>query len=231
MGQLNYTVIKQLIDLWETFENETGQQSMSDFNEWHSQKLKQNPEKEIASNRKERIEKSESIDLFRNFNEPSQLLEYISRIARLHDFYIRKFFADLDIKNRLEYLFLYTVHLKKSARKTELIYAHLVDYTTGMDTIKRLVNHGLLEETSDEADKRAKLVVITEKGQEVLLQAQKKMTDEIQMFLESIHANKWKKILPFLEEINLFHSDIYLDHGDKTPAELMNLMGSLKHLH
>lgn len=231
MGQVNYHAIKQLIDLWETFENETGQQNMIDFNEWLSQKLKLNPDEIATSNRKERIEKSESADLFRNFNEPSQLLEYISRIARLHDFYVRKFFSDLEIKNRLEYLFLYTVHVKKSARKTELIYTHLVDYTTGMDTIKRMVNHGLLEEATDEADKRAKLVVITLKGQEVLNQAQKKISDEIQMFLEPIHTNKWKKILPFLEDVNLFHSDIYLDHSDKTPAELMNLMGSLKHLH
>lgn len=227
-----YTAIKQLIELWDTFEDETNQQELLEFAEWLINKLKDNPRLNIAPvSRKIKNEETESLVLFKKMNEPNRLLEYISRIARLHDFYVRKFFVDLPIKNRLEYLFLYTVYLKKSARKTELINTHLIDYTTGMDTIKRLVTNGLLDETNDEADKRAKLLIITEEGYKVFEQAQKKIGEEMQMFLASISTNKWKKTLPYLEEINDFHSEIYLSHNEKTPAELMNLMDSLKHLY
>ena len=51
------------------------------------------------------------------------------------------------------------------------------------------------------------------------------------MFLACISMNKWKKTLSVFEEINEFHTGIYQTHNDKTPAELMNLMDSLKHLY
>ena len=107
----------------------------------------------------------------------------------------------------------------------------MVDYTTGMDTIKRLVNNGLLEEMPDETDKRAKLLVITNKGKQILELSGRKVSDEIHMFLACISMNKWKKTLSVFEEINEFHTGIYQTHNDKTPAELMNLMDSLKHLY
>lgn len=227
-----YNSIKRLIDLWETFENETLRQDLSEFSEWLSQKIKVNPDlnqKQTGKNIK--IDRSYNLMSLKSLPESMRFLEYTSRIAKLNDFYIKKFFADLPINNRLEYIFLHTVSQKESAKKTELINIHLVDYTTGMDIIKRLVNSGMLEEKPDESDKRAKLLIITDKGMSVLNQASKKISYENYMFLAGISTNKWKKTLPVLEEINYFHSEIYQLHNDKTPAELLNLIDSLKHLH
>lgn len=228
--QDKYKSIKRLISLWETYEDETEQQELTDFAEWLTAKLKENHDLNVRQRRKPfKNEEPENLAFIRKLDEPARFLEYTSRISRLHDYYIKKFFSDLPINNRLEYLFLHTVHEKKEAKKTELINAHLVDYTTGMDTIKRLEKNGLLEEMPDESDKRAKLLVITEKGREVLEQTGKKLSEEIHMFLACINMNKWKKALPLFEEINTIHSGIYLAHNDKSPAELINLMDSLKH--
>lgn len=227
-----YNSIKRLIELWEVYEEETDQQELLEFAEWLTNKLKEKPELNLKlTKRRVKNEEPENIALFKGFNEPIRFLEYTSRISRLHDFYIKKFFSELPINNRLEYLFLYTVSEKREAKKTELINIHLVDYTTGMDTIKRLVNNGLLEEMPDETDKRAKLLVITNEGKKVLELSGRKISDEIHMFLACISTNKWKKTLSVFEEINEFHSGIYQTHNDKTPAELMNLMDSLKHLY
>jgi DNA-binding MarR family transcriptional regulator len=227
-----YNSIKRLIELWETYEDETDQQELLEFADWLISKLKEKPDLNIKYTRKMiKNEEPQNSLLIKNMDEPTRFLEYTSRISRLHDFYIKKFFNELPINNRLEYLFLYTVNVKKEAKKTELINIHLVDYTTGMDTIKRLVNNGMLEETLDEFDKRAKLLVITPEGKRLLEQAGKKITDEIQMFLSCISSNKWKKTLSVFEEINDFHSEIYRTHNDKTPAELLNLMDSLKYLY
>ena len=229
-----YNSIKKLIELWETYEFETDQQDLLNFAEWLTTKLKEEPALNIRpkpSKKRAKNEEPENVMLFRNMEESIRFLEYTSRISRLHDFYIKKFFNDLPINNRLEYLFLYTVSEKKEAKKTELINTHLVDYTTGMDTIKRLVNNGLLKEMPDESDKRAKLLEITQEGRQMLELSGKKMADEIHMFLACISMNKWKKTLSIFEEINEFHSVIYQAHNDKTPAELLNLMDSLKHLY
>ena len=227
-----YNSIKRLIELWEAYEEETDQQELLDFAEWLTNKLKEKPELNLKlTKRRVKNEEPENIALFKELDEPIRFLEYTSRISRFHDFYIKKFFSDLPINNRLEYLFLYTVSKKREAKKTELINTHLVDYTTGMDTIKRLINNGLLEEMPDETDKRAKLLAITKEGKKVLELSGKKISDEIHMFLACISMNKWKKTLSVFEEINEFHSGIYQTHNDKTPAELMNLMDSLKHLY
>ena len=227
-----YNSIKRLIEFWDAYEEETNQQELLEFAEWLISKLKEKPELNVKFNRKmNKNDESHNSLLFKNMDEPSRFLEYTSRISRLHDFYIKKFFTDLPINNRLEYLFLYSVNAKKEAKKTELINMHLVDYTTGMDTIKRMVNNNLLAETPDESDKRAKLLIITDDGKRLLEHAGKKITDEIQMFLSCISSNKWKKTISVFEEINEFHSEIYRNHNDKTPAALLNLMDSLKHLH
>lgn len=227
-----YNSIKKLIELWESYEEETDHQELLEFAEWLTIKLKEKPELNLKLTKKRvKNEEPENVMFFKKLEEPIRFLEYTSRISRLHDFYIKKFFSSLPINNRLEYLFLYTVNEKKEAKKTELINTHLVDYSTGMDTIKRLVNNGLLEEMPDESDKRAKLLIITNEGRIILEQSGKKITDEIHMFLACISMNKWKKTLSVFEEINEFHSGIYQAHNDKTPAELMNLMDSLKHLY
>ncbi len=227
-----YNTIKRLITLWESYEDETGQPELLEFAEWLTAKLKKRPEQNLnLTKMRVKNEGSDKKLLFSKLEESFRFLEYTTRISKLHDFYIKKFFSELPINNRLEYLFLYTVNELKEAKKTELINIHLIDYTTGMDTIKRLVNNGLLEEKPFESDKRAKLLVITAEGKKILTLSERKIGDEIHMFLACISMNKWKKTLSVFEEINEFHSEIYQAHNDKTPAELLNLMDSLKHLY
>ncbi|HSA05083.1 MAG TPA: hypothetical protein P5145_05785, partial [Tenuifilaceae bacterium] len=43
----NYQSIKRLIDLWETYEEETSQQELLGFADWLNNKIKQNPELNI----------------------------------------------------------------------------------------------------------------------------------------------------------------------------------------
>lgn len=227
-----YSAIKQLVDLWETFEEESGSQDFSAFADWLLNRREKytdvvlKPEKREPGN-----DKKNTLLYIRDLEESFRFMEYVSRISRLHEFYVRKFFSDLPVNSRLEYLFLYTVSEKERAKKTELINIHFVDYTTGMDTIKRMIRNGLLEEAADETDKRAKLLKVTEEGRAVLLKAGKKLADEINMFLSCISMNKWKKTLPVFEEINEFHTGVYLSYNDKNAAELMNLIDSLKHLY
>jgi DNA-binding MarR family transcriptional regulator len=213
-----YNSIKKLIELWESYEDETDSQELLEFSEWLTTRLKEKPDLNLKQTKRVKNEEPVNTLLFKKLEEPIRFLEYISRISRLHDFYIKKFFVDLPINNRLEYLFLYTANERNGAKKTELINTHLVDYTTGMDTIKRLVNNGLIEELPDESDKRAKFLTITSKGKEILELSGRKIADEIHMFLAFISTNKWKKTLSVFEEINEFHSGIFQAHSDKTPA-------------
>lgn len=227
-----YNSVLRLIELWQVYEEEHDAPQLCNFASWMTEKLQSEPDLNVVSAPKRaKIDEPANAVLFQQMDESARFLEYLSRIARLHDFYIKKFFGELQINNRLDYLFLYTLRVKQSAKKSELINLHLVDYTTGMDIIKRLIANGLLNESPDETDKRAKILSVTPAGLSVLEQSERKLAEETKVFLACINTNKWKKSLSLLEEINKFHSGIFMAHNDKTPAELSNLMDSLKHLH
>lgn len=228
-----YHLIKQVIELLETFEEEEIQQKdLLGFAEWVIARIKEEPSLNSPEKAKKTYaEYSEHFTYLKNIDDKARFLEYISRISRFHEFYIRKYLDGFPLNSRLEFIILFTVDIKGSAKKTDLINMLLIEYTTGMDTIRRLINNDLLEELSDETDKRVKLLRLTTRGKQVLEKGNIKMSEERFMFLACISPNKWKKTLTVLEEINEFHSSIYLNHSDKPSAELSNLIDSLKHLH
>lgn len=228
-----YKMVKQLIDLWENFENESiVDHTLLNFSEWMVEQIK---DKSISNTKLEtkydQNLKSETEQYINKLDSKTQFQEYIIRIARLEDFYIRKYLVDLPLNSRLEYLFLYTIDTLEKARKTDLINIHLVEYTTGMDTIRRLVKNQFINELPDTEDRRAKNLVLTDSGSALLRKANKRMEEARNAFLACISPNKWKKSMHVLKEINDFHNNIYLNHYDKPFAEISNLMDSLKHLY
>lgn len=227
-----YAILKQIIDLYEEYEQDEEQVSLLDFSHWMSKKLNEEPEldQQIKSEKYPGQQKPKS-PIFKQFNEKARFLEAVSRIARYHEFYTRKALKDLVVNTRLEFLFLQTVKLMEKEKKTDLISLYNLEYTTGMDTIRRLINNGLLDEVQDESDKRAKLLALTPKGEVILAQSTKSILEENTMFFAAISDNKWKKILPVLEELDDFHGSIYKNHNNKPFAELANLMDSLKYLY
>ncbi|WP_297095738.1 MarR family winged helix-turn-helix transcriptional regulator [uncultured Draconibacterium sp.] len=227
-----YKAIKQLIDFWSLYENEEkGEQTLLNFSQWIIEQIeRENISDTKIRTRHEVKSRSESLDYLNKLNPLSRFQEHILRIARLEEFYIRKYLVDLPLNSRLEYLFLFTVDSLEKAKKTDLINIHLVEYTTGMDTIRRLIKNNLLYELPDVQDKRAKLLVLTKEGDGVLKRANRRLDEARDKFLACISPNKWKKALSVLNEIDVFHSDIYLNHYDKPYAEISNLMDSLKHL-
>ncbi len=225
-----YAILKQIIDLYEEYEQEGKPLNLLAFSQWIVNRLNEDPQlnKQYITKEKYSTDIPDAFSLMNKLSERARFLETNSRIARYHEFYIRKAFKDLIINSRLEFLFLKAVSLMENARKTDLINIYHLEYTTGMDTIRRLINNGLLNETQDESDKRAKLLVLTDKGKEVLEQAGRRINDENTMFFTAVNDNKWKKVLPVLEEIDAFHNNIYQKHGQHSFAELSNLMDSLK---
>lgn len=231
MGKSRFAILKQIIDLYEEFESHEHHLDLLSFARWIIKKLEEEPELIQKSTREKRTEQlKDGLIVLKNMDDKVRFLESVSRIARYHDLYSRKALKDLIINTRLEYLFLQAVHLMEKAKKTDLINAFNLEYTTGMDTIRRLTNNGLLNEIPDESDKRARLLALTEKGEEILVRANKRMDEEYRMFLTAINNNKWKKAIPVLEEIDEFHSSVYQNYSDKSFAELNNLMDSLKYL-
>lgn len=228
-----YTVIKQLIDLFEDFEQDNRQLDIMSFAQWILSNSREEPELQdkILDKATSARFAGASVPFKNYFDDKVRFLEAAAGIARYHEFYARKALKDMVINTRLEFLFLQAVDMLERAKKTDLINMYHLEYTTGMDTIRRLINNGLLYEIQDETDKRIKLLIMSDYGKDVYEQAKKRINDESTMFFTAISDNKWKKVLPVLEEIDDFHNDIFQKHNNKPFAELSNLMDSLKHLY
>jgi DNA-binding MarR family transcriptional regulator len=227
----SYALLKQMIDFFEEYEQGEKQLDILDFSYWMISKLEDGIGPRQQALKKDRAPILENLQNRTTLNNKASFLESVSRIARYHDFYIRKALQELNINSRLEFLFLQSVNKLDKAKKTDLINIHLLEYTTGMDTISRLIKNGILYESPDTTDKRAKILALTEKGVLILKQAEKRINEENEMFFAAINENKWKKALPVIEEIDNFHNSIYSKHNDKPFAEICNLMDSLKYLH
>lgn len=226
-----YETIIKLINFWDEYERTNDVVSFEAFGVWLSSETKKQAPKEAVKKQTRNEDLPEYLYYKNSLDKRMIFSDLISRIARYQEFYIRKFLGALPINTRLEYLFLYTIRLMGTANKTNVINLHLVDFSTGMDIIRRLVSQGFLTESVDNSDKRAKVLQITEEGEKILDEANQKINEEKNMFFSGFQENKWRKLLPVLEEINDFHNHIYLNHNEKNDAELMNLIASLKYLH
>lgn len=228
----NYIFLRQLLELFESFEQTGENVDVLDFAHWIINKYDDTMELDKPTiSKKDRYIRPEVLPALKEMKPESRFLETISRIARYHDFYVKKALQEMDINTRFEFLFLQTLGKLGQAKKTDLINMHLLEYTTGMDTILRMIKNGLLFEKQSVDDKRVKLLLLTEKGTEILKRTEKRIKEENEMFLLSFNLNKWKKTMPLLEDLDMFHHKIYQLHGNKPFAEISNLMDSLKHLH
>ena len=224
-----YDVIKQLIQLLEEYDLNHSNFNLHDFSGWIIRKC--DDELETLPIQPQPLQADITLSRYNPGDEKKRFLETIARLARFHEFYIRKGLKEMMINTRLEFLFLQTVNMMEKVKKTDLINHFHLEYTTGMDTIRRLINNKLLYEIQDESDKRIKIMVLSELGKETMERSLKKIDEEGNMFLTAISDNKWKKALPVLEEIDAFHDVIFQKHSSKTFAELSNLIESLKHLY
>jgi len=101
------------------------------------------------------------------------LTKVINRLSRLWMFFTMTEMKPMGLTSFDEFLFLLTVQKTEPIRKKDLIYMHFIEISSGILMIDRLVKKGLLDEKTDEMDKRSRLVTITAKGKKVVLDGHK----------------------------------------------------------
>ncbi|WP_147425570.1 MarR family winged helix-turn-helix transcriptional regulator [Mucilaginibacter gracilis] len=97
----------------------------------------------------------------------------INRLSRLWMFFTMTEMKPMGLTSFDEFLFLLTVQKTEPIRKKDLIYMHFIEISSGILMIDRMVKKGLLDEKTDELDKRSRLVAITVKGKKVVIDGHK----------------------------------------------------------
>jgi DNA-binding MarR family transcriptional regulator len=156
--------------------------------------------------------------------EARQFLTMLSRATRFIDFYIKKAFEGIEISSIVEFQFLISVMEMKNPPKTDVIYFNLVEVSTGVETLKRLVKKGFLKENADTEDKRVKRVELTPDGYRVLKEALGKF-QQLDQLVQGFGAEEgWKSFIPALLRFNELHNEIYYQNRGRNFDQLMDLI-------
>ena len=118
--------------------------------------------------------------LFKNENHEvsfteNEICKQVLLLGRFSKQMIRKGLSDFPTLANEEFTYLYRLKDEPSLTKMQLIERNGHEKQTGIQIIKRLLDDGLIQETVDENDKRAKRLTLTKKGEEAFHQSVEKV--------------------------------------------------------
>jgi DNA-binding MarR family transcriptional regulator len=132
----------------------------------------------------------------------------IGRLYKFVRFYMKPHLQEAGLNSVEEFGFLASMQELKESNKKDLIAANMVEPTTGLDIIKRLVKNEWLREKTHPQDGRAKLLIITDKGKKVLQQLFISF-GQLPEILPDLDPQQKETLLSILEHLDRHHSSTF----------------------
>jgi DNA-binding MarR family transcriptional regulator len=193
-----------LIEAWESFNQKNGENnSLANFAEW------------ILTNQKEKSQEEIELDVYfennaqkyninRNNSEAAFLL---SRLAKFVKMYVKPIFSKYGLSSQDDFGIMAQVDFLKICSKKQAIEANLIDNSTGIEQIKRLVKQGLLLEKDGETDKRQKLIYLSDAGKVILYSIFQDFSDFPEVMLEMTEQEKTAMVAT-LKKLDTAHTNL-----------------------
>lgn len=216
------SIIIDLLDYLEIYINENGdnenQLNTTDFLGFLNARFV--PESVI------RNRKSGGHDEFLHQTHPGQnamtdvsiLITLLFRYAKM---YIKKALKTSSINTADEFSFLITLMTHDYMTKHELIKTQVMEKTSGIEILNRLIKQGFVEQYDDLEDKRRKLLKITPSGRQELMGVLPMMNLVSQIVVGDLTTEEQNLLTYLLRKLDCFHNDIYLQ---KTENEMVHLL-------
>lgn len=212
--QEKYKNLISLMEYLEEFEAIKPDGNMQEFSFWLSNRLisPENNGKEINSVSQDiRIESFPKVEFATN-------LTTLYRFAR---HYIKKALERTSLNTVDEFGFLASLVENESISKSELINRHLIEISSGIEVLKRLLKNGLVSEKRDPNDGRSRLVSLTPKGRVEIFTAFAEMHKVAEIVSGNLSENEHSQALKLLNKLKYFHWNIHIHDKDSGLEELM----------
>jgi DNA-binding MarR family transcriptional regulator len=134
--------------------------------------------------------------------------------------YIKKALKDSKINTADEFSFMITLLTYDSLSKQELINLQVMEKTSGIEIINRLIKKGFICQFNDETDRRSKRIKITENGRKELLSILPQMNMVSKIIVGKLTEEEQRSLLNILNKLDEFHNDIFINQKH---IELENL--------
>ncbi|AZB33174.1 MarR family winged helix-turn-helix transcriptional regulator [Chryseobacterium bernardetii] len=204
---MNYTLIKDYIDLLEEFETEAQicpdlyPVTIQGFKAWISDKentgQKDDPEEPYWEGKENGRTPESAI---------STLLVHLNRYAKT---YSKSAISHSEFSTQEDFIYLINLKAFGEMTKMALIKKNIHDKPVGMLIIARLLRQGLIEQTDSDLDKRSKLIRITERGLQVLENQMEKIRQATNIVAGNLNHREKMELIRILNKLDRFHYPIF----------------------
>lgn len=201
-------LLKVLIDKLETYESLSGDKeslSLAGF------KATLQLDIDLEDLKNTFIEKKEKIDhISVSENDIERVIaQQVLFLYRYIKFYSKIAFAHTTIKSIEEFGFLATLMQFQSLSKTELIKKNVIEKSSGIEIINRLIKAGYCTQFDNPNDLRSQLVALTDAGKAQLYQAFQKMNTLGHIASGTLNQAEKEQLAVILKKLDTFHYDNY----------------------
>lgn len=157
-------------------------------------------------------------------NNPHRIENNIERVIAQHlillnryiKFYSKTAFASSKIKTLEEFSFMMTVMQHGQITKTDLIKRNIIEKSSGIEIINRMVKIGMLEQTHNPKDHRSHLIQLTENGRIELFKIFRNMDVLGKIASGPLTSYEKEQLAVMLKKLDQFHYDNYNNKNLKT---------------
>lgn len=195
--------IVQLIESWSEFSEKYPDQDIEAFYRYMNQ----------ASHKTAKKTEERAMQIGR-------LARVIGRLSSAYGLYHRAAMAGAGLPAQESFFFLNVLNQLGEVNKSELVNYLLVETTTGMEAINKLVKAGLVHEKKDPNDKRAKLIRISDKGLKKLKSSMPNAGRVNEIVFRDLDTEALLVCLQILEPVEKFHTKKSIAVRQLTFAEM-----------
>ncbi|MEM8889432.1 MAG: MarR family winged helix-turn-helix transcriptional regulator [Bacteroidota bacterium] len=196
---MKYDKIKELMDHFEAFENETGSQEIASFAHWlHKRSLTE--------------AYYQGPDLDQQLNE--RIVEELGKINNYTKHYVKKVTRESPLAGWNDMVAIIILYYAGSRRKTEVIQMGLMELSPGMEVVRRLLRLEMIEEFPDPDDGRARRIKLTEKGRKMYAEMEKEIRKLSKIMTGNLNMEEKQQLLLILEKLQKYHYPIWIEDQD-----------------
>ena len=135
--------------------------------------------------------------------------------------YVKKALQNSPIQTADEFAFLITLMTYESLTKTELINKQIMEKSSGVEVIKRLISMQMIEEFADEFDRRSVRVRITPTGRQTIITVLPEMAKVSKVVVGNLTQPEVNTLTYLLKKLDYYHNDIFLNKRNLGLDELL----------
>lgn len=204
---MKYNLLVEIISVLHDYETSSkpNQHNLKDFAKWlytyTQEKSFNEPDKAVMP--------AEKGPMPLQGGEQAQISQLIVLMYKYVKFYLRKIFADTPLSSPDDFGFLGTLFVEGSLQKNELIVRNTMEFTSGVEIIKRLEAKKLIATEVDSKDKRAKRVALTPLGRVTFVELLPQMAKVGRLAIANLSQEQQSHLLELLKQLNHFHAPIF----------------------